>query len=66
MFNPTIYWINHKRTDIITYNKEIDRSELGKILKANPNVAQEICERNISLIKQYWDFFLIEAAAAPS
>ena len=30
VFKPTIYWKNHKRTDMVTYSKEIDRAELEK------------------------------------
>ena len=56
-FKPTINWKNHKRTDMITYSEEIDRSKLGKNLNINPNVTQEIRERIISHIKQYWDCF---------
>ena len=58
--------MNHKFTDMINYSKEIDRSELEKSLKINPNETQEILERIISLTKQYWDFLISEAAAAPS
>ena len=57
MFKITIDWTNHKRTDMITYSEEIDRSKLGKNLNINPNVTQEIRERIISHIKQYWDCF---------
>ena len=57
MFNPAIDWTNHKRTYITTYSKDIDQAELGKSLKNNPNVTQEIRERIISLIKKYWYFF---------
>ena len=57
MFNPTIDWTNHKHTDTITYSKDINRSELEKSLKTNPNVTKKFCERIISLIKQYWYCF---------
>ena len=30
MFKPTIYWKNHKRTDMITYSEEINHAELEK------------------------------------
>ena len=55
MFKPTIDWGDRKRTDMIAYSEEINRAELGKILKIIPNVTQEIRERIISLIKKYWD-----------
>ena len=57
MFKPTSDWKNHKSTDMITYSEEINWAELGKSLNIIPNVTQEICERIISLIKQYWDYF---------
>ena len=42
---------------MITYSEEIDRPELEKSLKINTNVTQNIRERIISFIKQYWDCF---------